>query len=260
MKYEEIKVGDSYKVSKSTEKVIAKSDEHKAVMTIDEVGYSTAWNEDELEQFQPIKKELPESGLLVSVSNTIVYRTGERSGFGFNSFGRYENNDFWYFSCSPEYWRIATPEEEANFIKMLEAEAEKRGLGVDAKIKGHADGGEFAFNTNIYTSKFSLDFAFNKNGRIFNNGIWAEPMSAEPKTFMAKNCNNYWVETYSNLMAGDFMIRGDFSSRMDFAKKAPQEKHTEERIKQLEYRVEKLEKEFNSRDKEPEKKRAWWRS
>src|SRR5690606_10228253 len=107
--------------------------------------------------------------------------------------------------------------------------------------------------------------------RIFHNGIWAEPLMEESlPPFKPANYNS-WVETYSKLMAGNFMVRGDFSSRMDFAKKAPQEGNTEERIKQLEYRVERLEKEikglitcFNNitkwKDKEPEKKRAWWRN
>ena len=174
MKYEEIKVGESYKVGRHTRKVIAKSDEHNAVMTIDEDGGTWAWDKDELKDFQPIKKELPESGLVAFGSNTIAYRTGKSSGFGFNAFGRYENTDDWAF----ENWRTATPEEEAKFIKLLEQEAEKRGLGVDAKIKGHADNTlNYRVNEGEWDAIFHLTSAWNKNGQIFKNGIWAEPLT-----------------------------------------------------------------------------------
>lgn len=177
MKYEEIKVGESYKVGKRAEKVIAKSDEHKVVMTIDAFDYPTAWDKNELKHFQPIKKELPESGLVAFGSYTIVYRNGKNSGFGFNPYGIYENKDIWSFGCNPEQWRTATPEDEAKFIKLLEAEAEKRGLGVDAKIKRHAGVCGIDFNTNSYSPIFHLTTAWNKNGCIFHKGIWAEPLT-----------------------------------------------------------------------------------
>lgn len=179
MKYEEIEVGESYETeSRYAEKVIFKHDETRQVVTIDKYSDIYSFNEDELKSFQPIKKELPEIGLLAFGSNTIVYRTGRNSGFGFNLFGRYLNNDLWYFGCSPEHWRIATPEEYAKFIKLLEAEAEKRGLGVDAKIKCNADNGAtYRMNDGKWRPLFDLDFANNKHGRIFSNGTWAEPLT-----------------------------------------------------------------------------------
>ena len=63
MKYEEIKVGDSYKTESGyTEKVLFKHDETRQVVTIDEDDDITSWSEYQLKLLQPIKKELPESG------------------------------------------------------------------------------------------------------------------------------------------------------------------------------------------------------
>ena len=197
MKYEEIEVGEVYRNNSYLETVISKSDQYKAVMTVDENGAFNGWSVEELESFQPIKKELPESGLLAFGSNTIVYRTGRNSGFGFNLFGRYLNNDLWYFGCSPEHWRTATPEEEVKFIKLLEAEAEKRGLGVDAKINGHADNIlRYPVNSGECRAMFKLTEAWNNHGRIFHNGIWAEPLTMldEVTEVIKKHLPNIVVE------------------------------------------------------------------
>lgn len=196
MKYEEIKVGEAYRNNSFLETVISKSDQYKAVMTVDENGAFNGWSVEELESFQPIKKELPETGLLVHGSDTIVYRTGEISGFGFNAVGNYENIDIWSFNCSPGEWRTATPQDEAKFIKLLEAEAEKRGLGVDAKIKGHADGDHEAFNEYLHTPHFTTVCGWNKNGCIFHNGIWAEPLTMldEVTEVIKKHLPNIVVE------------------------------------------------------------------
>lgn len=196
MKYEEIEAGESYEYGLSVERVIYKIDKYKVAVTVDEDDSVTTWKEDEIQHFKPIKKELPESGLLVCTDGAIVYRTGERSGFGFNSLGKYEKKSFWSFISNPECWRTATPEEEAKFIKLLKAEAEKRGLGVDAKIKGHADGMKTAFNKNAYAPEFSLNFAFNNHGRIFHNGIWAQPLTMldEVTEVIKKHLPNIVVE------------------------------------------------------------------
>ena len=196
MKYEEIKVGEVYKVGDYTEKVIEKNDEHKAVMTIDEDGEFLAWSENQLESFQPIKKELPESGLLVCTDGSLIFITGEQSGYGFDVFDIFHRVCRSFVSC-PENWRTATPEEEARFIELLKAEAEKRGLGVDAKIKGHADNTlRYPMNDGKWNAMFNLTSGNNKNGRIFHNGIWAEPLTMldEVTEVIKKHLPNIVVE------------------------------------------------------------------
>ena len=78
---------------------------------------------------------------------------------------------------------------------MLEAEAEKRGLGVDAKIKGHAGGGK-ALNKKHYVPHFTPVHGCNKNGKIFHNGIWAEPLTIldEVTEVIKKHLPNIVVE------------------------------------------------------------------
>ena len=177
MKYEEIEVGESYEYYEGAEKVISKIDEYKATITVDEDGHVTAWDKDELELFQPIKKELPESGLLVSGAGSLIFRTGKKSGYGFDSDGLFMDST-WSFIGIPNLWKPATPEEEAKLIKLLKAEAEKRGLGVYTKIKSHADGGErHSLNDMYFTPSFRAISVWNKNGQIFHNGIWAEPLT-----------------------------------------------------------------------------------
>lgn len=179
MKYEEIEVGESVKNEHGyIGEVISKSDKFRVVTTIEnkEDYCPLSWLESELELFQPIKKELPESGLLVHSDGSLIFRTGETSGYGFDIF------DIFHRICRsfidmPQNWRTATPEDEAKFIKLLKAEAEKRGLGVDAKIKGHVGGGYPRANNGNFTPKINLTLAFNKHGRIFSNGIWAEPLT-----------------------------------------------------------------------------------
>lgn len=177
MKYEEIKVGEVYKNKSYIETVISKNDQYEAVMTVDQDGGIWGWDKYELKHFQPIKKELPESGLLVCNNGVIAYRLEGEKGFGFDE-NDFLNNEYWSFETDPKVWRAATPEEEAKFIKLLKAEAEKRGLGVDAKIKGHADGTPLRDPDYMgVTPGFKLDMGWNKNGKIFYNGIWAQPLT-----------------------------------------------------------------------------------
>lgn len=122
-----------------------------------------------------IKQELPESGLLVSKRGSIIYRIEGSEGFGFNP-EKYGMSNSWSFISEPEHWRKATPEDEAKFLKLLKAEADKLNLGVDAKIKGHADGMKRNLNNGTNTPIFHLSSAWNKNGQIFHNGIWAQPL------------------------------------------------------------------------------------
>ncbi len=179
MKYEEIEVGESYETESCyAEKVLFKHDESRQVVTIDEDEGITSWHECQLGLFQPIKKELPESGLLVSKLGCLIYRIGEDIGYGFDSRGVFSNYDTWSFIVFPKHWKPATPEDESKFVKLLKAEAEKRGLGVDAKIKGHADNTlRYPMNDGKWNAMFNLTSGNNKNGRIFHNGIWAQPLT-----------------------------------------------------------------------------------
>ena len=67
MKYEEIKVGESYTVNHEKEKVVAKIDEYKYIITTNENGDLTAWLEEESENFSPIKEE----PILTQVANAV---------------------------------------------------------------------------------------------------------------------------------------------------------------------------------------------
>src|SRR5690554_3634698 len=128
MKYEEIKIGDVFTYLGEKETVISKSDEHKVITTIDSNNKPTSWTEGGLDFLKPIKEELPEEGLLVSKNGTIIYRTGEFSGYGFYSNGRYKNLDgelgAWNFDSHIAHWKPATPEQEKKFVGMLKKECE----------------------------------------------------------------------------------------------------------------------------------------
>lgn len=130
-----------------------------------------------------VKQELPENGLLVHESGSIIYRTSLMGGFGFDFLGEYIPNDNWTFALTPNDWHTATPQEQDKFIKLLEAEAEKRGLWENTKIKGHADNTlSYQVNEGEWDAIFHLTSAWNKNGQIFHKGTWAEPLYETPPT------------------------------------------------------------------------------
>ena len=135
-------------------------------------------------------QELPNKGLVVyKEDGTIIYRTGEGTGYGYDlkskEFKVYEDDKgiLWSFKYSPKEWRPATPEEETKFIELLQKECERRGLYKDTKIKAHV--GEVEnneLNKGIYLPVFQSTYAWNKNGRIFYNGKFAEPLEEETPT------------------------------------------------------------------------------
>lgn len=181
MEYEEIKVGDvlTYLDYKMT--VISKSDKYKVITTIDCYGKFSVWKESELYMLKPA---LPEEGLLVGILGSIVYRTGEYSGYGFDSDKNYKSlndvKDAWTFNNSPELWRKATEQEEEKFIVMLKKECEKRGLYEDTKIEKHADGSTLSYTAQTtFTPSFNSIQGWNKNGQIFYKGEFATPLKEE---------------------------------------------------------------------------------
>ena len=131
-------------------------------------------------------QELPDEGLVVYKENgTIVYRTGKGTGYGFfnyRSFKIVEDNDYigtWTFEDFPENWRQATPEEETKFIDLLRKECERRWLFKDTKIKSHASGNMLNLNSGNFRAGFDVDLAYNKNGLIFKDGKFAEPLEED---------------------------------------------------------------------------------
>lgn len=181
MKYEEIKVGDVFTYLDYKMTVISKSDEHKVITTVNCDGGFSTWRENELYVLEPA---LPEEGLLVGILGAIVYRTGEYSGYGFDSDKNYKNlndvKDAWTFNNSPELWRKATEQEEEKFIEMLKKECEKRGLYEDTKIEKHADGDSLGIpNYMGYVPKITSTSGLNKNGLIFYKGEFATPRKEE---------------------------------------------------------------------------------
>ena len=126
-------------------------------------------------------QELPDEGLVVSKSSkAIIYKTGEETGYGFYPISGYDVCQVYNFKHSPENWRKATPGEETKFIELLQKECERRGLHEDTKIKAHV--GEVEnneLNKGIYVPVFQSTYAWSKNGRIFKDGKFAEPLEEE---------------------------------------------------------------------------------
>lgn len=180
MKYEEIKVGDVFDFLGGEETVISKNDKYRFIVTIDYEEAPTSWSEDELHFLEPLKEQLPEEGLLVSRNGTIIYRTGEFSGYGFRSNGNYKNLDgelgAWNFDSHIAHWKPATQEQEAKFKEMLKKECEKRGLYEDTKLDKFGINSDIYVNSGVYSVVFDPDVAWNKNGRIFYKGKFATPL------------------------------------------------------------------------------------
>ena len=135
-----------------------------------------------------VTPELPAEGLVVyKESSTIVYRTGQSTGYGFFNDGTFENyndnNDCttWNFKNFPEEWRPATLEEELKFTELLKKECERRGLYRDTKVKECVFHGN---NPNVnkfsYCSCKTLESVWNTNGCIFYKGKFAEPLEEKP--------------------------------------------------------------------------------
>lgn len=138
MKFEEIKVNESYIVYEDVENVVSKCDISMIVITKDEDGHFSTWAILDFPHFQPIKKELPKEGLLV-YNHNIYYRTGGESGYGFRNSGEYVVSENLAFLSHPEDWQPATSEQVKEFIKLLEEEAKKIGFNDDTLLEGHAN-------------------------------------------------------------------------------------------------------------------------
>ena len=175
MKYEDIEVGKTYLADGHTEVVKYKEDTTKEVVTLNQEVGILIYDQDQYERWTE-KNNLPDVGLVVTNNGSIIYRTGNKSGYGFTC-GIYETSDFWTFKSRPHDWRKATQEEEQKFIELLKKEAERRGLGEDSKIKECLFGTPInSTNKNNFQPDFTLREAWNKNGCIFQYGEWAEPL------------------------------------------------------------------------------------
>lgn len=126
-------------------------------------------------------KKLPEEGLLVADDGVLVYRTGEKSGYGFNLSGVYIDYYLWTFVSNPTYWKPATPEQKTKFVELLKKECEKKGLYEDTKLEDHAK--DFPspglLNQGKYDWEPTCQMLWNKNGVIFYNGKFATPRKEE---------------------------------------------------------------------------------
>ncbi len=178
MKYEEIKIGESYSSLSYIETVIFKHDKSKSIVCEDQYGVASIYGSADFEGFKPLKKELPEEGLLVSEIGSLAYRLSGNFGYGFGAAlnGEYFFSNNWSFSIT-KHWQPATPEQEKKFIEMLKKQCEKRGLFEDTKIECHADEfkhGEINDGEWIPESS-SITSVLNYNGQIFYKGNFATP-------------------------------------------------------------------------------------
>lgn len=175
MGFEEIKINEIYEVEGLVHHVVHKHNESKTVFTL-AVGSDEpyGWTEDDLHLFSPIA--LPETGLLVSKSGSIIYRTGERSGYGF-ALGRgwYDNDDWGEFTSY--HWKKATPEDELEFEKLLIKEAAKYGLVDGVEFESPFSGNKCVVNTKdtrFNCAGFTMGTAY-----VFYKGKWATPIKNE---------------------------------------------------------------------------------
>lgn len=199
MKITDFKIGETYLYDgQYEEKVLHIIRQQKKIVTINLKGEVWVFEENELENFKPLKEELPEEGLLVSERGALIYRTGESSGYGF--YGDYVNDNDWSFIELPKVWRKATKQEEEKFIEMLKIECEKRGLYEDTKIEKHADGTSLTFPDRMeYEPTFNSKAGWNKNGQIFYKGKFATPRKQEETTLtkianVAKKLGDFTIE------------------------------------------------------------------
>jgi hypothetical protein len=118
----------------------------------------------------PIKKKvLPVNVWLEYRNGSIAFRTGKRSGYGFDAEGDWEDPDYYSFDDQVHNWELASKGKVNN---LLVAEAEKR-YPKGTKYRSAKDGG-------IYISTGS--FHISRNGRIiesinctvFKSGKWVD--------------------------------------------------------------------------------------
>ena len=207
MKYEDFKIGERYYLGIFEVKVISKSDEYKIITTIDSDGSTGTWLNDDLEDFLPIKEELPGEGLLVSKVGSLAYKLSDNSGYGF-PLGEQSDYFFgkgWGFS-NVGHWHKATEQQKEKFVKMLKTECEKRSLFEDTKIEKHTDVTlpKGLLNKGVYATVFTVNRAWNKNGEIFNKGKFATPLKETTimpqvgKQYTHKKGNTYTVLGFTN--------------------------------------------------------------
>jgi len=132
-----------------------------------------------------LKKAFPkyfallETEWLKHFAGSIVFRTGENTGYGVGSSGIWKvfdentKNQRWSFNTCPQNWQPATEEEVK---EMLIAEAKSRGIW-DCPIVS-VNGLEWVEWHGNYNQEF--DFSENqlwsKYGLVFEKGKWATPI------------------------------------------------------------------------------------
>lgn len=141
--------------------------------------HTSVWGDYE-EEFlnSKFKKLLPEKGLLIhsDSKDLIVFRTGEKSGYGFGSFGAWKNIDNWSFVADPKMWREATEEDEDRWSELLKEECTKRGFENGTPFICLDTGLAMTFNSEDISwldlsQVLASDFSW-----VMSEGEWAEPI------------------------------------------------------------------------------------
>lgn len=70
---------------------------------------------------------------------------------------------------------IYTSAEDSEVIALHKEEMKRRGIGEDTKLKNHADGSKCR-NYGSSTVSFNINKIWNKNGCVYANGKWAQPL------------------------------------------------------------------------------------
>lgn len=153
-------------------------DKCAAILSID-----GKWAEPLLNTEKPPTPQLPNGQWYKHISGSIVFKTGEDTGLGASNENNWYSKSNWSFDkTNPEQWNKATDEE---VFEMLKKQCIKRyGINwVDVKIEAHANNTDWGFlpiNKSIFEDGFEVNYVFNSNGCLYNEGKWATPLP-EPK-------------------------------------------------------------------------------
>jgi hypothetical protein len=111
-------------------------------------------------------------------SGTILYRTGETSGYGLDRFGDWvEETSDWSFNSSPEDWKPANDEE---VIEALEKYAKSIGLVEGARVRCLLSGCVYTFNESYILNCGNLWWVNDKDNSclVMQHGTWAAPIKS----------------------------------------------------------------------------------
>jgi hypothetical protein len=137
---------------------------------------------EEVENFFPELFNLPNGEWYKSESGSIVFKTGDRSGYGLDSAGEWDCWCNWSFKSCPKEWSRASKFQVEG---MLTKEAKKRGFVAGARFTSAWTGASYNIPINappcFEVSKWNGDVKIYYPGQgpilILSNGFWGKVQS-----------------------------------------------------------------------------------